>query len=273
MNPRPRRSCNRLSVDWDDAWSQALTIGQPRQGDAGTQADGRAASSERGINGKSGWIGIDEMTAKVPPPEGYRFELLTRAEIPMLIDSIKAWFPDINVGTASCHLREDYYHEKVFFVGGPERDVLVVLIKSGQALAGMFSCERDHDTLTLYARLAVVAPAHRGARLCQTCIALGEAIGKQIGMGLVYGMATLRMPHVQMAFENLGWQLIGITPGYDREMVAPGVVKRVYEAVYAKVLVASASLLRPRPQDLTPRTKAFFDLLFPEQRLGTDCAR
>ena len=38
------------------------------------------------------------------------------------------------------------------------------------------------------------------------------------------------IPHAQIAMENLGWQLIGITPRYDREMVAPGVVKRVYEA-------------------------------------------
>lgn len=50
-------------------------------------------------------------------------------------------------------------------------------------------------------------------------------------------------------------------------MVAPGVVKRVYEAVYAKVLIGHAGLLRPAPQDLTPRTKAFFNLLFPEQQM------
>ena len=82
-------------------------------------------------------------------------------------------------------------------------------------------------------------------------------------MGMIYGMATLKIPHVQMAFENLGWQLIGITPGYDRELVAPGVVKRVYEAVYAKVLVADAGLLRPQPQNMTPKTRALFDSLFP----------
>lgn len=86
-------------------------------------------------------------------------------------------------------------------------------------------------------------------------------------MELVYGMATLKVPYVQMLFESLDWQLIGITPGYDRELVAPGVVKRVYEAVYAKVLIGEAGLLRPRPQDLTPKTNAFFNLLFPERRV------
>jgi hypothetical protein len=64
-------------------------------------------------------------------------------------------------------------------------------------------------------------------------------------MGMIYAMATLKIPHVQRAFEALQWQLIGITPGYDREMVAPGVVKRVYEAVYAGILIGAAGLLHP----------------------------
>jgi hypothetical protein len=85
-------------------------------------------------------------------------------------------------------------------------------------------------------------------------------------MGLAYDMATLKAPHAQRAFERAGWQLIGITPGYDREMVAPGVVKRVYEAVYTKVLVADAGLLRPQRQNLTPRTQAFFESLFSANR-------
>jgi hypothetical protein len=42
---------------------------------------------------------------------------------------------------------------------------------------------------------------------------LAEAIGRAIGMGMIYGMATLKVPHVQRSFEKLGWDLIGITPG------------------------------------------------------------
>ena len=86
-------------------------------------------------------------------------------------------------------------------------------------------------------------------------------------MGMIYGMATLKVPHVQRSFETLGWELIGITPGYDREMVSPGVIKRVYEAVYAKVLVTERNLLPPRTRNLTTRTRAFFELLFPGRRL------
>ena len=87
-------------------------------------------------------------------------------------------------------------------------------------------------------------------------------------MGMIYGMATLKIPHVQPAFEALEWRLIGIAPGYDREMIAPGVVKRVYEAVYAKVLVAEGELLSPQTRNLTRGTRSIFHQLFPEQMLA-----
>ncbi|HEX8892686.1 MAG TPA: hypothetical protein VF783_05155, partial [Terriglobales bacterium] len=148
-----------------------------------------------------------------------------------------------------------------------DKDVLIVLIRAGRDLAGLFSCERDQETLSLYGRLAVVAPGHRGAGLCRKFITLAELIGRRIGMGMIYGMATLKIPHVQLAFEASGWRLIGIAPGYDREMVAPGVVKRVYEAVYAKVLVPEADLLHPETRNLTPATRSVFRQLFPEQML------
>ena len=48
-------------------------------------------------------------------------------------------------------------------------------------------------------------------------------------------MATLKAPYIQIALERAGYQLLGFVPGYDREVVASGDVKRVFEAVYAKV--------------------------------------
>jgi hypothetical protein len=67
---------------------------------------------------------------------------------------------------------------------------------------------------------------------------------------------------VQRAFERQGWRLIGITPGYDREFVAAGCIKRIYEAIYAKVLVASSALQPPNTENMTPRARELFDLLF-----------
>ncbi|MEX3816170.1 hypothetical protein AB3X96_39095 [Paraburkholderia sp. BR13439] len=214
------------------------------------------------------WLDIDEMAAGVPLPKGYRFELLKRCDISEVVDSIKEWFPDISVGSASVYLRGDFFGEKVSLVDEADKDVLVVLLRAGHSLAGLFSCERDLDTLSLYGRLVVVAPKHRGVGLCRKCIMLAELIGQRIGMGMIYGMATLKIPNVQLAFEALGWRLIGIAPGYDREMVAPGVVKRVYEAVYAKVLVSECEMLRPQTRNLTRGTRRIFCQMFPDQLLA-----
>ncbi|HEX6704747.1 MAG TPA: hypothetical protein VF169_08315 [Albitalea sp.] len=208
------------------------------------------------------WRDIDRMAAQVPLAAGYRFELLRREEIGLLIGALQAWYPDISVGAASCFLRRDFFEEQVCFAGEPERDVIVFLMKRGDELAGMFSCDRDRDSLTLYARLGVASPDHRGANLAEAGIALTEQMGRRMGAGYLYGLATLKTRYVQRAFERSGWQLVGITPGFDRELVAPGVVKRVYEAVYSKVLVADAALLHPQPQNLTPRTRSLFEGLF-----------
>jgi hypothetical protein len=41
------------------------------------------------------------------------------------------------------------------------------------------------------------------------------------------------------------------------------VIKRVYEAVYAKVLVPDDDLLRPDPEQFSPKARALFDVLVP----------
>jgi hypothetical protein len=50
--------------------------------------------------------------------------------------------------------------------------------------------------------------------------------------------------NAQIVLERAGFQIIGIVPASDRLMVAPGVIKRVYEAMYVKVLAADADVLR-----------------------------
>lgn len=83
-----------------------------------------------------------------------------------------------------------------------------------------------------------------------------------MSMALAYFFATLQHPYSQMAAEKAGFQLIGVAPASDRIAIAPGVAKHVYEAVYAKVLAPESDVLRPLPENLTPRTKALFDILF-----------
>ena len=200
-----------------------------------------------------------------PLPAGYRFELLRRDDIGALVAHLDRWYPDVGVGAASGFLRRGFYDREVLLADGPDapdRNAIVVIVKCGERIAGMIACEREPEALALYGRLAVVAPEHRGAGLGLHAIATIERIGRALGMGLVYGMATLKIPHTQRAFERLGWRLIGIVPGYDREFVGSGAVRRIYEAVYAKVLAACHELQHPDRQHMTPRTLQLFELLF-----------
>ena len=209
------------------------------------------------------WPGMETITTLTQLPEGYRFEQLKRSDIPALIEGIQIWHPDISVGVGSCYLREEFYSEKVFLRDEAEKDMYVVLIMHGDEMAGMGSWEREPDALTLYAKLGIIAPAHRGAKIAVRAVEFTENLGRAMGAGFVYGLATLKVPHMQLALERAGYQLLGFAPGYDRELVAPGVVKRVYEAFYAKVLVPDEDLLRPDPKNLSPRAKALFEVLFP----------
>ncbi len=203
------------------------------------------------------WMTVEEMGVRSPLPEGYRYALLERPEVPALISFLRHWFPGIAVGAGSCYLRESFYDRRVHLADDAlprERDIAVVLIKHADEIVAMFSAQRDRDTLSLYGRLGAVAQSHRHLRLAESALALTEVLGRAMGMGMAFGMATLHVPYMQRALEKLGFTLIGI--------VHPGVVKRVYEAVYAKVLVEEEELLVPDPANLTPRTRALFDTLF-----------
>ncbi len=210
------------------------------------------------------WPTIEQMSAWAPLPDGYRYERLRRADIPALIDGIKQWHPDIAVGGGSCYLSESFYAEKVFLEGEAQKDIFVGVFKHGDALAGMWSWEQEPDALSLYGRLIIVAPSHRGAKLASKVMPMAELAGRAMGAEFFFGLATLKIPHMQRALESAGWQLIGFTSGYDREEVAPGVIKRVFEGVYTKVLVPEEDLLRPDPNNMTPTVRALFDVLFPD---------
>ena len=210
------------------------------------------------------WPSIEHISAAAPLPAGYRYERLSRARVPQLIAFLHAHYPGIQVGNASCHLRNDFYSTRVSLDGEEDRDFFVALFMSGDEIAGMHSTERDVDSEVLYGRIGAVAVAHRGARLGRNFLSLMEAMGRAMGAGMVYGLATLKYPQMQKVFEQAAWQLIGIMPGFDRELIEPGVVKRVYEAVYVKVLVPGDELPRPSRDALTPAVRGLFELLFPQ---------
>lgn len=209
------------------------------------------------------WPTLEQIATMTSLPEGFRIEFLRRPDVPALIEAIGRWHPDIAIGGGSCYLRESFYAEQVQFEGDADRNVLVALFRRGDEMAGMWSWEKEPDSLALYARLIVISPRYRSAKLATAVMPLAEVAGRAMGAEFFFGLATLKIPHMQHALESVGWQLVGFTSGYDQEQVAPGVVKRVFEAVYCKVLVPEEQLARPDPANLTPRARALFDALFP----------
>lgn len=209
------------------------------------------------------WTTVTETTELIPLPPGYVFEQLDRHQIADLTVKVKEWHPDISVGAGSCFLREEFYLDKVFLASEVEKDTYVLLIKFSGEVIGMWAFDREPEALTIYGRLLIVAPAHRGSKVALHCMSGTERICIACGAEFVYTMATLKVPHMQVALERAGYQLLGFAPGYDRETNEQGTVKRVFEAVFGKVLVPTDSILRPDPRNLTPKTRHMFELMFP----------
>ena len=211
------------------------------------------------------WPTLDALVAMIPLPAGYRFAPCNRARIVPLIAAIKQWHPAISAGAASVYLREEFYLQKVCLDGAYDKDIWVVPILFNDELAGVWSFEREIDSLAIYGRLLILAPAHRGAKLSVITLSGTEKIGRVMGAAFMYALATLSHPYAQRALEHAGYRLLGFFPGYDREEVAPGVAKRVYQAVYAKLLVPKDEVHWPDPKNLTPRARALFELLFADE--------
>lgn len=204
-----------------------------------------------------------EMIANVcSPAPGYRYEVLRQETVSELITALGAWQTGWSVGAASVYLREDYYKADVFLEGGPQKDVFVMLIRQGDELAGMLSQERIVDALSLYASLAVLAPAHRGGKSLEFQGDYLEEIAKLMGLEYVYALATLKHRGSQRYFESHGYKLVGFVPGYDREEVSPGVVKRVVEAAYAKCLVEGEAILSPDISNMTSTVRRLYEVIY-----------
>jgi hypothetical protein len=208
------------------------------------------------------WPTTAELCEVVPPPPGYGYSVPSAADVPRVVRALHEWAPAMAVGNASCFLREDFYTGHVNLQGSRGADYFVLQFTKGSEWAGMLAVERDRDAQVLYGRVGVIGVPYRGTGLASTFAPLMEAMGVAMGLGMVYGLATLQVPYMQQAFEKAGWQLVGIMPGFDRELVQPAVIKRVFEAIYAKVLVPDSEILYPSAHGMTRSTHRLFDLLY-----------
>ena len=199
----------------------------------------------------------------MPLPVGYVAEVLRADEVDAALRFVDDSFPGLALSNAGCYLRREFYETRVALDGvaavAGDRDSFVLTIKRGAEWAALLAVERDADSQVLYARIGACFPA------------LMVEMGRAMGLGMVYSLATLKTPAMQRAFEQAGWQLIGIMPGFDREVVAPGVVRRVYEAIYVRVLAPPEDILPPSQEGMRPATLALFERLFGGNAGTADC--
>jgi hypothetical protein len=208
------------------------------------------------------WLPLDRLRALIPLPPGLRVESMRSDHIAAVIAALRSWYPDIAHGANSGYLRDEFYRRRVCLDGADDKDIQVFTIWSGDELMGLWSPEREVDSLALYAHVGAIAPQYARAGLMRQVTEGMEDVGRAMGAAFMYALVTLKHPYMAQALEHAGYRLLGFFPGFDRELIAPGVVKRVYQAVYAKLLVPEDRVLRPDPKNLTPGAKALFDLLF-----------
>ena len=207
------------------------------------------------------WLPLDRFRTLIPLLPAMRVEAMQSAHILAVIAALGRWYPDVAYGSHSGYLREAFYRHRVCLDGAADKDIQVFTIWVGDELVGLWSPEREVDSLALYARIGAIAPHHAGAGLLRRVTAGMEAVAREMGAAFMYALVTLKHPYAAQALERGGYRLLGFWPGYDRELV-DGVVKRVYQTVYAKLLVSEDRVLRPEPKNLTPGAKALFELLF-----------
>lgn len=215
------------------------------------------------------WRGVDYLATQIARhpylqlPPGYSLDQLSITEVPDLVDSLQAWYPDIAVGSESCHLDPRFYYERVQLrESTDDRVIFPVTIKHQGRILSLINLEKDPDELTIEAKMGVVHPSYRGMGLGYLGPGLLEVMGRGSGAELAYYFTTLKIPHEQIISENLGYRLVGILPASDRQQVRAGKILRVPEAIYAKVLVGDEALFHPPEGALTPATKKFWDFIF-----------
>jgi hypothetical protein len=198
------------------------------------------------------WPTIDEVRGFTPLPDGYKWDYLDRDEIGVAMSFLETWFPSISVGIGNVFFSQSFYDEKVVFSDCLDRDILAAVVRQHGHIVAIATWEKIDGAGVIYGRVGAVAKPHRHSNLAIAAQNLGKMIGKHMGAGLIYGMATTTSPYMQQALEHAGYTAVGIMPGFDREEREPGMVRRVYEVIYAKPLAAPSDFMVPLERNLTP---------------------
>ncbi|ATB48265.1 hypothetical protein MYMAC_003891 [Corallococcus macrosporus DSM 14697] len=211
------------------------------------------------------WRSLGEMIGDLELPESCYAEQLSRDDIPRVTKLLGTWYPDIRVGTESRHLEPSFYDKEVYLRGeSPDRPVYAMLGRDRATgdIIGLLTLERNVRGLQVSATMGVLEPSQRGLGLGQVGLSVLEQVGRSIGAEVILYYSTLKLARVQRNAEHRGFTLVGLVPAFDVDAIAPNTVKRVYEAIYAKVLVGPEQIHLPDWNALTPTTRALYTHLF-----------
>ncbi|MCY1042886.1 hypothetical protein OV208_16320 [Corallococcus sp. bb12-1] len=211
------------------------------------------------------WGELGQMLSGHAEPRGCFIQQLAREDIPQLTEHLRDWYPDIQVGTESRHLEPTFY-EREFFLRGesPDRSLYAMLCRSQERneIIGLLTLEKNVRGLQISAPMGAIKPSHRAMGIGQLGVTVLEAVGRSIGAEVALYYSTLKLARAQLNAEHHGFKLVGIVPAFDMDAIAPGTVKRVYEAIYAKVLTGPEHVHIPDWNALIPSTRALFTHLF-----------
>lgn len=210
------------------------------------------------------WPSLNQLFSRLTVPEGLQPDFLREDELDVFVENLKVWYPDIVVGSESCHLSVAFYKNDCALGPIPDSNkmLLPLVLRRNGNIVWFINFEKEVRGQTLTARMGAISPTERGAGLAMLGPQALEQCARNMNFGLAYYFATLKIPHQQVCAEKCGFKLVGIVPGYDIDMVRPNEPRRVFEALYAKVLVEPSQCEIPASKNLTPKTKALYDFIF-----------
>ena len=214
------------------------------------------------------WSALEHIESAVKMPQGYRLERLCPEDTEAFIVALGFWFPDIRVGSECRFLDPDFYHREVFQLKQlpNKRYFLPILFRHihSNDLAGCLFLEKNDFALTITSPMSAIATNHRrtGTGLSFLPSTLITEVGRLMGLELAYYISTLRSKSNQFIAEKTGYKLVGIIPGNDRDQVSSGMSARVFEAIYAKLLIPPSDCLIPTVDSLTETTQKLWNHIF-----------
>src|SRR5690242_18882738 len=137
------------------------------------------------------WPAIETVAQYCPLPDGYQLRSLRRSDVHEVIALFRRVYPDIAVGSESCHLQEHFYETSVALDGrSGDYPIFAAIVVHSDTIVGILTYERDVSAGTVFGRCGTIAKEHRGLRLAQLGPAMLDALARLTGAELAYTFVT-----------------------------------------------------------------------------------